>query len=143
MLAEICNRADKVLVVDDEEAIRKLVHRILTETDYEVVTASDGHEALNIVGQGNVGVVILDIKMPGLSGMEVLQKLAVDCPDIFVIIMTGVADTETVVEAMNLGAYDYITKPLKRDDLVLSVQRALEIRNIKLESEQPAAITEE
>lgn len=137
-----CDKADKVLVVDDEKNIRKLVHRMLAKSSYSVVTAADGDEALNIVSQDDVGVVLLDIKMPGLSGMEVLRKLDVDYPDIFVVIMTAVAEIETAVEAMKLGACDYIIKPIKRSSLVPRVQKALELRNMRLESSQQLRLLE-
>ena len=126
----------RVLVVDDEETVRNLLKRVLEESGYSVVTAANGQEALDKMSQLNIGVVLLDIKMPGISGMEVLQQLTADWFDTCVIMVTSVADAQTAVEAMKLGAYDYITKPFKRDNLVLTMQRAIERRNLVLESKR-------
>lgn len=125
----------RILVVDDEESIRNLLQRMLTEAGYNVTTAADGQEALDKVSQLKVGVVLLDMKMPGMLGMEVLQQLAGRWPEICVIMVTAVADLETAVDAMKRGAYDYITKPFNQDDLILKIQRALEKRNLRLENE--------
>ena len=126
----------RVLIVDDEETVRNLLQRTLKEADYSVTTAANGQEALDKVSELNVGVVLLDIKMPGVSGMEVLRQLASGRPDICVIMATAVADVQTAVEAMKLGAYDYITKPFNLDDVVITVQRAIEKRNLMLENER-------
>ncbi len=121
-----------VLGVDDEEGVRTLLERILTEAGYDVVAVANGQEALDKVSQLQVRVVLSDIMMPGISGIEVLRKLTADRPDICVIMATAVADTQTAVDAMKLGAYDYISKPFNRDDLVMRVRRAIE----KLELEE-------
>lgn len=125
----------RILVVDDEESIRNLLQRMLTEAGYNVTTAADGQEALDKVSQLKVGVVLLDMKMPGMSGMEVLQQLAGRWPEICVIMVTAVANLETAVDALKRGAYDYITKPFNQDDLIFKIQRALEKRNLRLENE--------
>jgi DNA-binding NtrC family response regulator len=116
----------KILVVDDEEGVRHLLQRILQERGYEVITAADGEEALYVVSQGEADVVLLDIKMPGMSGMEVLDELAAQYPDVCVVMVTAVADTETAVSALKRGAYDYITKPFNRDSVLQKVQEAIQ-----------------
>jgi len=126
----------RILVVDDEEGVRNLLQRLLTEAGYNVVTATSGQEALDKVSQMQVGVVFLDVKMPGMSGIEVLQKLTANWPDICVIMATAVGGAETAIEAMKLGAYDYIIKPFNRDDLLFKLQRAIEKRYLWLESER-------
>ena len=123
----------RILVVDDEETVRSLFRRILEEAGYEIATAANGEEALREVSQQEPEVVLLDIKMPGLSGIEILGKLTTDCPDICVIMVTAVVDTQTAVEAMKLGAYDYITKPFKPNDVVRKMQEALEKRDSLLQ----------
>ena len=123
----------RILVVDDEEVVRDLLQRTLTEAGYDVTTAADGEEALSAVSQGEVEVVLLDIKMPGMSGIEVLGKLTTDWPDICVIVVTAVVDTQTAVEALKMGAYDYITKPFNRDNVVRKVQEAIEKCNYQLQ----------
>ncbi len=126
----------RILVVDDEETIRNLLQRTLTEVGYNVVTAASGQEALDKVPQLEVGVVLLDIKMPGMSGMDVLRQLTTNWPDVCVIMATAIGDAQTAIEAMKLGAYDYITKPFNRDDGILKLQRAIEKRDLRLENER-------
>ena len=126
----------RVLVVDDEENVRNIVQLVLTEAGYSVVTAANGQEALDKMSQLAVGVVFLDIKMPGMSGMEVLQQLTANWPDTCVIMVTAVGDAQTAVEAMKLGAYDYITKPFNREDMILKLQGAIEKRDLRLKNER-------
>lgn len=127
---------ERVLVVDDEEQVRNLLQRTLQEAGYSVVTAADGQEALAKMSQFTIEVALMDIKMPGMSGMEVLRQLSVQWPDTCVIMVTAIGDAQTAIEAMKLGAYDYITKPFNRDGVILSVQRAVEKRNLLLENER-------
>ena len=126
----------RILVVDDEETVRDLLQRSLEEAGYDVVAAANGEEALYEMSQREVEVVLLDVKMPGMSGLEVLGKLTTDWPDICVIMATAVADVQTAVETMKLGADDYITKPFNLDDLVLKVQKAIEKRNLQLRNKR-------
>ncbi|MBI4334382.1 MAG: response regulator [Chloroflexi bacterium] len=115
----------KILVVDDEEMVRKLLQTTLRQAGYEVATAEDGNKALNEVSSGGANVIILDIKMPGLSGMEVLRRLTAHWPAYCVIMITAIADIETAVEAMKLGAYDYMTKPFDLSRVNQKVQNAI------------------
>ncbi len=126
----------RLLIVDDEASVRNLLQRTLEKAGYNVVTAADGQEALDKMSQLNIEVVLLDIRMPGISGMEVLRKLTIDRPETVVIMATAVGDAQTAVEAMKLGAYDYITKPFNPDDVVLTVRRAIEKRALLLENER-------
>ncbi|MFB0556950.1 MAG: sigma-54-dependent transcriptional regulator [Dehalococcoidia bacterium] len=129
------NELGRALVVDDEESVRNLLQRILVEAGYNVVTAANGQEALDKVCQLRVGIVLLDVKMPGISGIEVLRQLIATYPDICVIMATAVDNAQTAVEALKLGAYDYITKPFNRDDVISTLQRAIQKKRIKSESE--------
>ncbi|MGB2815357.1 MAG: response regulator [Dehalococcoidales bacterium] len=115
----------RVLVVDDEETVRVLLQRILQAAGYEVATAANGKEALSVIADGGIDVVMLDIKMPGLSGVEVLGKISADWPDLCVIMVTAVADAQTAVTAMKLGAYDYITKPFDQDEALRKIHQAV------------------
>ncbi len=126
----------KVLVADDEQTVRKLLQRILEEVGYNVVTATNGLEVLEQVSMLEVDVVLLDIKMPEMSGMEALAKLTADWPEICVIMVTALADAQTAIKAMKLGAYDYITKPFNQDDLVLTMRRAIEKRDFQLKNQR-------
>ena len=123
----------RVLVVDDEETVRGLLQRTLEEAGYTVTTAANGEEALHEVSRQEPEAVLLDIKMPGLSGMDVLTKITADWPDICVIMVTAVGNTQTAVEAMKLGAYDYITKPFKPNDVVQKTRDALNKRESLLQ----------
>ena len=115
----------RVLVVDDEETVRILLQRILQAAGYEAVIAANGKEALSVIADGGIDVVMLDIKMPGLSGVEVLGKISADWPDLCVIMVTAVADAQTAVTAMKLGAYDYITKPFDQDEALRKIHQAV------------------
>ncbi len=101
-----------------------------------MVTAADGQEALDKMSELEIEVVLLDIKMPVMSGIEVLKQLTAYYPDTCVIMVTAVGDAQTAVETMKLGAYDYIIKPFKPADMVLTVQRAIEKRNLWLENKR-------
>ena len=126
----------RILVVDDEETVRNLLQRTLAEAGYSVTTAANGEETLSAVSQGEVEVVLLDLKMPGMSGIEVLGKLTTYWPEICVIIVTAVVDTQTAVETLKMGAYDYITKPFNRDEVVKKVQEAVEKWNYQLQDKR-------
>ncbi len=125
-----------ILIVDDEGSIRDIICRKLESEGYSCVVAADGREALWKAFMQDFALVLMDIRMPGLSGMEVLPKMVTDHPDTCVVMLTAVSDIQTAVEAMQLGAYDYLTKPFNMDDLVGKVERALERRRLVLESRE-------
>lgn len=126
----------RLLVVDDEESVRNLLQRILEGAGYQVTTAADGKEALYKVSLGEAEIVLMDIHMPGMSGIEVLHKISADSPDCCVIMVTAVTDVDTAVEALKIGAYDYITKPFDRDDVVQKVLKAIESWKRRLQEKQ-------
>lgn len=115
----------KILAVDDEETVRTLFQRILQAAGYDVITAANGKEALSVIAGGGIDVALLDIKMPGLSGVEVLSKIRADELDLCVIMVTAVSDVQVAVEAMKLGAYDYITKPFDQEEVLRKIRQAL------------------
>lgn len=123
-----------ILIVDDEEAIRGILSRKLESDGYNCEVAADGKEALWKAFMKDFDLVLMDIKMPGISGMEALPQIVTNHPDTCVIMMTAVVDTETAVEAMKLGAYDYVTKPFDLDDLGMRVHKALERKKLVLEN---------
>jgi len=116
----------RVLVVDDERDIRDGVERILSRVGFQITTASRGDEALEILDKVRPAIVLLDLKMPGMDGMEVLQRLREIDTAILVIVITGYATVETAIQAMKQGAYDFIPKPFQPDQLRLIVNRAAE-----------------
>ncbi len=119
-----------VLVVDDERDIRDGSERILTRKGYKVTKASNGEEALRYVEETQFAIVLLDLKMPGMDGLEVLGLIRESHPDTLVIVITGFATVETAIEAMKRGAYDFIPKPFKPDQLRIVVDRAIERKQL-------------
>ena len=116
----------KILVVDDEEPIRDVLQRMLKGIGYEVITATDGQDALQKLSLNEVKVMLLDIKMPNMSGIDVLRKLNEGQNDCCVIMITAVTDMQTAVNAMKLGAYDYITKPFDQEEVKQKLLAAIE-----------------
>ena len=125
----------KVLVVDDEKDIREGVARILTRMGYAVLTAGQGDEALKILEKERVELAILDLKMPGMDGMELHQRIRAIDEKVIVIIITGYATIETAIEAMKQGAYDFIPKPFEPEHLRIVVRRAHEKLRLTAEAE--------
>lgn len=115
-----------VLVVDDEGAHRYNVTKTLERAGYNVVSASSGEEALDILGKRDFDVVLTDIRMPGISGVDLLARIKNQTPDAIVILMTGYASLGTAVESLRLGAHDYLVKPSSNEDIRESVQRGVE-----------------
>ncbi len=133
----------RILVVDDEEIVIQSCLRVLSGAGFEIDAAHDGLEALSMINENDYDVLILDIKMPKMDGMEVLQRAKEAHPDIDVIMITGLHEIETAVQAMKLGAFDYLPKPFDPEELELVVARAFERRqllqeNLSLESEVSA-----
>jgi putative nucleotidyltransferase with HDIG domain len=132
-----------ILIVDDEESIRSGVARKLQAEGYACVAAVNGKDALEKTAAQNFDLVLMDIKMPGMSGMEVLPQIIADYPDTGVVMITAVGDTQTAVEAMKLGAYDYVTKPFDVDNLLIRVERALERRRLVLQNREYQLLLEQ
>ncbi|MBM3155940.1 MAG: sigma-54-dependent Fis family transcriptional regulator [Chloroflexi bacterium] len=132
-----------ILIVDDEESIGNIICRRLGEEGYACEVAADGKEALWKAFVKDFDLVLMDIKMPGMSGMETLPQIVTNHPDTCVIMMTAVVDTETAVEAMKLGAYDYVTKPFDLDDLSMRMGKALEKRKLTLENREYQRLLEQ
>lgn len=124
----------RVLVVDDEEIVCESVKRILEEEGYEVEVALSGFEAFDKIAVNPYDIVITDLKMPGMDGMEVLRRLRREYPNTIVIMITGFSTVETAVEAMKLGAFDYIPKPFTPDEVSVVVKKAVEQKNLLLEN---------
>jgi signal transduction histidine kinase/FixJ family two-component response regulator len=125
-----------VLIVDDEQSIRIGSERILSRMGCQVLTAGRGEEGLEILSREPVGIVLLDMKMPGMDGMEVLREIGKHHEDILVIVITGFATVETAIEAMKNGAYDFIPKPFEPDQLRIVVNRAIERIRLTREAEK-------
>src|SRR5262249_3439245 len=116
----------RILIADDDPSLRRVTQMQLEELGYEVVTATDGNCAVALVGEVRPALVISDLRMPGISGLEVLKRIRAQHPETTVIMITAFGTVETAVEAMKEGAYDYITKPIDYRQLTLVVNRAME-----------------
>ena len=115
----------KILLVDDERPFVETMIKRLQKRDLEIVPAHDGQEALDVLDQdGQIEVVILDIKMPVMDGMEALGKIKAKHPLVEVIMLTGHATVETGIEGMKMGAFDYLMKPCNTDELIAKVKDA-------------------
>jgi DNA-binding NtrC family response regulator len=121
-----------ILVVDDEPGLRESFHLILDE-DFEVIDVPDGPAALDVVRSSQVDLVLLDIRLPGMDGIEVLERIKGIDEGLEVVLVTAVRTVRTAVAAMKLGAFDYLTKPFEDEELLSLVRRALERRSLERE----------
>ena len=120
----------KILVVDDQDDMRWLLSRLLQEQGFEVGTTDDGAQALSWVQQETPQAILLDLKMPRMDGLQALTQLKEVVPEVPVIVITAYSDVRSAVQAMKLGAYDFITKPFDNDELLYTVKRAVERREL-------------
>jgi two-component system response regulator PilR (NtrC family) len=116
----------KLLIVEDEKSMREVLKILLEGEGHEVTTASDGFEGMSCIEKDIFDLVITDLKMPKVDGFEVLRKIKELSPGTIVIMITAFGNTETAIEAMKLGAYDYISKPFNIDEIRLTIRKALE-----------------
>lgn len=126
-------RRTRILVVDDEHLIRWSLEQNLKKQGYEVVTAGNGEDALRIVREEQPDLILLDIQLPGMSGLEVLEKVKEFDDEIVVIMVTAHGGLETAVNAMRLGAYDYLNKPFNLDEMAIIIKKALETSDLRKE----------
>ena len=132
MMTPPATRKAKVLVVDDDKIVLRAASEILQREGYTVVAIDDAVEGLSAVKDPTIDVACLDIKMPNLSGMDLLKAFKQSRPDVEVIMMTAFATVETAVEAVKGGAYDYLTKPFENIDVLsLAVGRAAEKKSLR------------
>jgi DNA-binding NtrC family response regulator len=122
-----------VLVVDDEDGIRQALERFLTRLGYKVQQAASAPEALQLLAGAKPTAMLSDIRMPNMSGVELVPKaLAVD-PDVAIIMLTAIDEPRTAIECLKLGAFDYLIKPVDLDELELSLQSALRSRQLEID----------
>ena len=124
----------KILIVEDDDLMQGMLKDSLNNSGYEVTLASDGLEGLRKFQKSDYDLVLLDIKLPKMNGIKLLQKIKEISPETIVIIMTAFGTVETAVQAMKIGAYDYITKPFLSDELILIMQKGLELQKLKREN---------
>ncbi len=126
----------RILVVDDESLMREFLAESLTAQEYEVDAAENGERALEYLESEKYDVVLTDFKMPKITGLDVLKKAVDKLPDCKVIIMTAYGTVENAVEAMKIGAFDYITKPFSVDEILLNVKRAIDFKFLESENKR-------
>ncbi|MBD3349663.1 MAG: response regulator [Candidatus Eisenbacteria bacterium] len=126
----------KVLVVDDESYVRDIICRKLSRESYECDQAENAEKALALITQGSYECILSDINMPGMDGIELLRNIRVADSDVAVIMVTGAPDLDGALEAMRLGAYDHLCKPLNLDQLSLTVERAIEKKRLVEENRE-------
>ena len=126
----------RILIVDDEEHIRKILTIMLTKKGYETRAAAGGSEALDLARHQSFDAVITDLRMSGMDGLELLARLKEYDPDLIVVVITAFSSVETAIAAMRQGAYDYISKPFKEDEIIMVLEKALERQSILAENRQ-------
>lgn len=119
------NRSEHILIVDDEQDFCWILGKILQEERYKVSSASSGEEAIDKVKKGNVDLIILDVMLPGIDGIETYQRIRKMDPELPVIMITGYESMDITMKAMKLGAVDYITKPFNNQYMINLIKRAL------------------
>ncbi|MFO7712278.1 MAG: response regulator [Dehalococcoidia bacterium] len=131
---KMAEKQESILVVDDEQTIRAFLKQVLRGEGYRCEEAGNAAEALEKLEGDAISLVLLDIKMPGRSGLELLPEIRASFPDTAVVMATAMNDTSVAVQCMKQGAYDYVAKPFGLEDVVLSVERALQRRRLELEN---------
>ena len=127
--------AEKLLILDDEPDMLKLLQMIISEkTPYETVTTNNPHEALELAEKGGFAMVITDLKMPGLDGIEVLEAIRRMDEDIPVIFITAYGSVESAIETMQKGAFDFITKPFKKEQILFTIEKAMKFVALQKEN---------
>jgi len=127
-------KTERILVVDDERSMREFLEIMLTKEGYEVRTAANGKEALALVEKELFDLAILDIRMPKMDGIKTLGHLKEISPETVVLMITAYASTDTAIQAMKQGAYDYITKPFKVEEIKMTIHKALEKKSLQAEN---------
>ncbi len=126
---------DRILIVDDDEALRESLELILASEGYAVTTASDGDKALVRVDEVPIDIVLCDVRMPGLDGFELLPQIARKLPGVPIVMMSAYGSEDLAIEAMKLGAYDYVAKPFQPSEVLLTLRKAMERERLRRANE--------
>ena len=124
---------ERILIIDDEGEMRELLAKVLEKNGYQVTAAADGGHALDLLEKEPMDLVVTDVRMPGMDGMEALKAIKELNPDTGVIVMTAFGSIDQAVQAVKEGAHDYISKPFKIDEMLLTIRNALEERRLRRE----------
>ena len=125
---------ERILIIDDSQDVCAHLAEYLRAEGFEVETSTEGAAGISLLESSSYDIVLTDLKMPGVDGMEVLRYLKEHAPESICIILTGYGTIKNSVEAIKLGAFDYLTKPVKLDEILITIQRALEHRDLKREN---------
>ena len=128
------NKDKKILVVDDDESLRRIIEYNVSEEGYDVIATDNGLSALEIFKKEEIDLVITDLQMPDMGGIELIKQLRAISPNALVIVITAFGTVDTAVESMKLGAFEYITKPFNREELKIIVKKALEVGELMVEN---------
>ena len=126
-------RSLQILIIDDEPAIRQILSNAATNAGHSVSVAANGSEALERLGKGDIEVAVCDIRMPDITGIEVVEKARSQGIDTIFLMMTAYASVDTAIEAMRAGAYDYTIKPLRTEDFLNRMERLADVIHLKSE----------
>ncbi|MDF9796937.1 two-component system response regulator HydG [Catalinimonas alkaloidigena] len=129
--------AKKILIVDDDQDIRLLLDKFLSKNGYETKTAYDSSSAIETLKSGKCDLVLCDFKLPDINGLELIQKIKVINPEAALIIITGYSDVKVAVKAIKLGVYDYVTKPLYPDEILITIEQALNNKKDQSKPKKP------
>lgn len=124
----------RILVVDDEESIREFLNIMLRKEGYDVTCVEDGQKAIDVLKKKSFDMIVSDLQMPNVTGIELLKHVKDNYPDLLFMLITAFGTTETAVEAMKLGAYDYLTKPFKIDEVRINIANALRSQSLEVEN---------
>jgi len=124
----------KILIIDDEEEIRRSLSFVLEDEGHETRSASNGIDAISAISEREFDIVITDLMLPGMDGMQILSRIKQEHPEIIVVMITGHESVENAVEAMKAGSDDYIPKPIDADELLMKLSKAVEVRRLRYEN---------
>ncbi len=127
------NTSIRILLVDDDDTPIQLLKELLTAEGYQVDTADSGENAISLIKKQDYKVIVTDLKMPGISGMDLLHYCVKTYPEIPVILLTAHGTIQSAVESLKIGAFDYLTKPVQIDELLIDIQKALELQKLKIQ----------
>ena len=132
----MADRPRLILIVDDDRQVRDVLQQIFQSADYECRLAKDGTEGLDVFRLEQPALTVTDLKMPGMTGIELLQAVRQIDAEAAVIVLTGAADVKTAIDSLKLGAYDFIMKPVNVDELLIAADRALERRQLLIDRQR-------
>src|SRR4030095_7737339 len=124
---------EKILIIDDNESLRYTLTTVLEEAGFHAAAVEDGHKGISEIRNSSYNLVICDMKLPGMDGMQIIGEIKKVKPELPVLVLTAFGDIKNAVEAMKQGASDYLTKPFNNDEMIMTIRKALEMRYLNQE----------